>query len=450
MGLALVLVVSGLSAAGPLVLSARPNATAIDAGGVHTCALTSAGGVKCWGSNFFGQLGDGTTTDRHTPVAVSGLASGVAAIAGGGYHTCALTSAGAVKCWGANRHGQLGDGTITNRHSPVVVSGLASGVSAISAGERYTCALTSAGGVKCWGANFFGQLGDGTTTDRHTPVAVSGLASGVAAIAAGYAYTCALTSAGGVKCWGINNYGQLGDGTTNDRLIPVDVSGLASDVEAIAAGDIHTCAFTSAGGVKCWGANDRGELGDGTTTERLIPVDVPGLATGVAAIAAGGLHTCALTSAAEVKCWGDNDQGQLGDGTTTERHTPVAVSGLMSGAAAIAAGHIHTCALTSADGVKCWGDNVAGELGDGTIIQRHIPVPVVGFGGSLKCVVPNVIGKLLPKAKTSIAKAHCRVGAVRKKPSVLKKKGRVLAQQPKAGKELRNRARVNVTVGGGP
>ncbi|ACL23605.1 RCC1 domain-containing protein [Chloroflexus aggregans] len=362
----------------PAAVSGLPSGvTAIAAGGLHTCALMSSGGVWCWGLNNSGQLGDGSDTDSSTPVAVSGLASGVETIAAGGWHTCALTSSGGVWCWGRNNSGQLGDGSTIYHITPVAVSGLPSGVTAIAAGDYHTCALTGSGGVWCWGYNLSGQLGDGTTTDRSTPVAVSGLTSGVTVIAAGRFHTCALTSSGGVWCWGANFDGQLGDGTTTNRTTPVAVSGLPSGVTAIAAGGWHTCALTSSGEVWCWGDNYYGQLGDGTTTNRSTPGAVSGLPSGVTAIAAGWEHTCALTSSGEVWCWGDNYYGQLGDGTTTNRSTPGAVSGLPSGVTAIAAGVYHTCALTGSGGVMCWGNNGDGQLGDGRPLYRTTPVDVV-------------------------------------------------------------------------
>ena len=371
------------------VVGLSSGVTAISAGGNHTCALKAAGGVKCWGSNWGGQLGDGTTADKSTPVDVVGLGSEVAAISAGDLHTCALTATGGVKCWGRNWDGQLGDGTAGNKSTPVDVVGLGSGVAAISAGGNHTCAPKAAGGVKCWGGNAYGQLGDGTTASKSTPVDVVGLGGGVAAISAGGYHTCALTSAGGVKCWGPNAYGQLGDGTAGNKSTPVDVVGLSSGVATISAGGYHTCALTAAGGVKCWGRNWDGQLGDGTARNKSTPVDVVGLGSGVAAISTGGLHTCALTAAGGVKCWGWNAYGQLGDGTSAVRFTPVDVVGLDSGVAVITAGWSHTCALTTAGGVKCWGNNTYGKLGDGTAGNRSTPVDVVGLSSGVAVISPG-------------------------------------------------------------
>ena len=253
-------------------------------------------------------------------------------------------------------------------------------MAAVSAGDSHTCAVTTAGGLKCWGNNSSGRLGDGTTTNRLTPVDVSGLTSGVAAVSAGYEHTCALTTAGGLKCWGKNGgSGRLGDGTMINRLTPVDVSGLTSGVAAVYAGLTHTCALTAAGGLKCWGSNLHGQVGDGTTTNRLTPVDVSGLTSDVAAVHTSNNHPCAVTTAGGLKCWGYNDFGQLGDGTAIRRLTPVDVSGLNSGVAAVSAGYYHTCALTTVRGLKCWGENVRGQVGDGTTTNRATPVDVVGF-----------------------------------------------------------------------
>ena len=343
-------------------------------GGWYNCALLSNGSVKCWGKNDYGQLGDGTTTDRHTPVSVSGLTNAVA-IATGNYHSCALLSDGTVKCWGDNEDGELGDGTTTSSNTSVSVSGITNAVG-IAAGEYHSCALLSDGTMKCWGDNYQGQLGDGTTTKySDTPVSVSGLTNAVS-IATGYLHSCALLSDGTVKCWGNNGNGELGDGTTTDRHTPVSVSGLTNAV-AIATGEYHSCALLSNGSVKCWGKNDYGQLGDGTTTDRHTPVSVSGL-TNAVAIATGCQHNCALLSDGTVKCWGRNNWGQLGDGTTTDRHTPVSVSGLTN-AVAIATGCVHSCALLSDGTVKCWGYNGYGQLGDGTTTDRHTPVSVLYY-----------------------------------------------------------------------
>lgn len=432
------------------VVGLASGVTALAAGMYHTCALTNAGGVKCWGTNYFGQLGDGTTADRKTPVNVQGLSSGVIGLAAGGVHTCALMSSGGVKCWGANYAGQIGDGTTTDRYTPVEVSGL-SGVMAVTGGWGHTCALTNGGGLKCWGGNGGGQLGDGTTTDRLAPVDVTGLGSGVTAvdaggahtcavkssgkvncwgagisgqlgdgthqqrttpvevkwldgavhIAAGSAHTCAVTNSGGVKCWGWNGNGQLGDGTTTIHGSPVNVVGLDGGITAVAAGELHTCAVTSAGGLKCWGHNGNGQIADGTYPVHTVPVDLPGVTGGVTAMAGGWNHACFLTAAGGVKCWGNNGDGQLGDGTNTNRSSPVDVIGLTSGVTAVSAGAYHTCALTTAGGIKCWGANSSNQLGDGTATSRSSPVDVSGLtsgvaavaaGGLHTCALTNAGG----------------------------------------------------------
>ncbi|MGA9519827.1 MAG: hypothetical protein WBV82_00100 [Myxococcaceae bacterium] len=348
-------------------------------GHAHTCALTAAGGVKCWGSNDVGQLGTGTNPPSLQPADVIGLTSGVVSVSAGAQFTCALTSAGGVKCWGYNDAGRLGDGSTTNRREPVDVVGLSTGVRQLITGWAHACALTAAGGVKCWGQNLDGELGDGTEVSRFEPVDVIGLTSGVVQVTARGTHTCALSVGGGVKCWGANAVGQVGDGTRDERTAPVDVNGLSSGVEQISAGTVHTCALLSEGGVKCWGHNTFGQLGNGANTNSLVPVDAVNLPTEIAQLALGGHHTCVLTAAGGAKCWGFNHSGQLGDGSTTDRSQPVDVSGLTSGVTQLAPGVSHGCARMIDGGVKCWGWGEEGQLGDGSTGQSLTPVDVAGL-----------------------------------------------------------------------
>jgi alpha-tubulin suppressor-like RCC1 family protein len=381
---ALAVVTTALSVT--LAASGAPHAQSfagISAGSNHTCAVTRGGGAKCWGSNtIMGTVGNGSSTAFfRTAVDVKGLKSGVAAIAAGGNHSCAVTGKGGVKCWGNNSGGALGTGTtISYVRRPADVTGLKSAVKAIVVGNGFnlkTCALTRAGGVKCWGEIDFGGLGNGSTARSPKPVDVVGLRSGVGAISIGGVQICAITSAGGAKCWGTNTGGALGTGSTTSQGTPADVSGLTSGVKAIAAGGGHTCALTSGGGVKCWGSNTRGQLGNGSTTGTFLTgVDVAGLTSGVKAIAAGTNHTCALTSSGGVKCWGWNQDGQLGNGSTADSRTPVDVAGLTGGVRAITAGGNHTCAITSSGKAKCWGSNRFGQLGSGSTKSSTQPVDV--------------------------------------------------------------------------
>ena len=339
---------------------------AISAGAGHSCVLRPDGSLRCWGLNGTGQLGNDQVPESFVPLDVAGMSRNVVAVAAGGAHTCGLVLGGGARCWGGNEFGQLGDGRSGTQAAsavPVDVEGLERDVVAIAAGSDHTCALTEAGDVFCWGRNVDGRLGDGTTDDRATPVAVDRLDSDVVAIAAGSTHSCALTEAGAVLCWGGNTFGQLGDGTMTDSATPVQVDGLDSDVVAVTAGSTHTCAVTSGGDAFCWGSNSDGRLGDGTTDDRAPPTSVAGLAdTPIVAISAGFNHTCALTAAGGVSCWGGNASGQLGNGETAESGTPVLVSGLSSGVVSVSSGGFHTCALTQDGQVLCWGENVFGQV----------------------------------------------------------------------------------------
>jgi alpha-tubulin suppressor-like RCC1 family protein len=381
---------------------------ALALGNDHACAITSEG-PACWGNNFFGQVGDGTLeteltafgTVRSTPSRVVGLDEPVTAIVAGGHHSCALTLATAVKCWGSSFFGELGKGTtLTMRPfaagvcSDAACEGPLTGAVALGAGYGHTCAAMAGGGVKCWGWNGQGQVGDGTVTGlsgRATPVDVVGLDEQVTVLAGGYDHTCALTALGSVRCWGSNDSGQLGTETSEtcpDPYIPtmlkpcsttpLDVPGLESGVAAITAGASHTCALTDAGGVKCWGGNGQGQLGDGTTVPRSTPVDVVGLSSGVAAVSAGpfSFHTCAVTTSGGAKCWGDNYGGTLGDGTETDRSSPVNVCAryddgteqcleTLSRAEGIFVGYSFSCGLLRGGSLSCWGSNSTGQFAKG-------------------------------------------------------------------------------------
>lgn len=340
----------------------------------HTCALTTDSGLKCWGNNDNGRLGNGSLTRSPLPVDVTTLTSGVRMVDPGGQHSCAVKTDGKAYCWGQNLHGQVGDGSQTDRTTPVQVVNL-SNVSAASAGGSHSCAVQTDGNLYCWGDNTYGQVGNGTTQDQLQPTLIL---ANVRAVAAASIHTCAWLTNGGVKCWGDNNNGELGDGSNIERHTPVDVLGITGSVTALAAVRDHACVLLTDGTAQCWGLNDSGQLGDGTKNNRNQAVKVT-VATGLSAIIPGGLHTCALTTAGGVKCWGANGSGQLGNGTTSTTGVlnAVDVTGLSSGVTQVAAGRDHTCARLNTSGVKCWGRNLDGEVGDNTFSQRSTPVDVL-------------------------------------------------------------------------
>jgi alpha-tubulin suppressor-like RCC1 family protein len=347
-----------------------PRFASVASGGNHTCGVTADGVAYCWGRNTDGQLGDGTTTNRTTPVAVSGSLRFLrfTSLSAGFRYTCGVATGDNVYCWGHNNAGQLGDGTTTDRTTPVHVGVFKS----VSAGGAHTCGPASGGVGYCWGANTSGQLGNGTTVGSPNPVAVSsGL--GFSSVSGGLNHTCGVAG-GTAYCWGWNLLGQLGDGTTNNRTTPAGVLSGATWA-AVSAGNLHTCGVTTGGVGICFGENTSGQLGDGSTTGRLTPVAVSGGYT-FASLSAGGGHTCGLATNGTTYCWGSNTSGQLGDGTSTNRLAPVAVLGGLS-IDWLSGGDSHTCAVTADGSAYCWGKNSNGQLGDGSTANRTAPVRVM-------------------------------------------------------------------------
>ena len=411
----------------------------ISAGYSHTCVVKGVGpaaAVYCWGSNSSGQLGDGTTTDRNTPVPVAdngGFTNdNIVAVAAGGLHTCALRSESAsskLYCWGANTRGQLGDGTTTQRLTPVPVSNNApytnSGNTSLSLGGSHTCVTRVGGGdievLYCWGYGQNGRVGDGDTNNHDVLLPLKVVDNGaftntlIKEVSLGSQHTCARKS-NVVYCWGVNSPGgRLGDGTLTERTSAVAVAGTAggaatdnTDYREISSGEEHTCAIRDVGAsasLYCWGRNDEGQLGLNNTTDVSVSALVnqgdrgstgamsvdnpPVLARRT--VGTGSKHTCAIQGSGNpgvVFCWGDNFRGQLGDTTTTDRLTPKQVSagamGTNTSIKSVAAGGSHTCvikggAMTGV--VYCWGLNFNGQVGDGTngfANSRNTPVLVVG------------------------------------------------------------------------
>ena len=385
-------------------------ATQVDGGVYFTCARLADGTVRCWGDNEVGQLGNGTHDDADLPTTVLGPdgsspLTGVRQISTGDRHACARLADGTVACWGRNVYGQLGDGSATERTHAVVVHGVGNvgtltGISQISLGAFTSCARTTTGQARCWGDGDHGQLGHGTESGyQPTPVVVqnragTGPLTGVAQVSLGANTACARLQSGEARCWGQNFEGQIGDGTTTDRARPRLVrtagGGALRGIRQIAPNFTNTCAIVTGGQVRCWGRNYHGTLGTGTTdsTDHLHPEVVvnpssSGPLTGARRVAVGDEHTCVALGNGQVRCWGRNHHGQLGDGTFDARSRPTPVravggTGRLGSVTSLGVGDSHTCARLSSGQLRCWGYDTHGELGDGGGIDKTLPVVVQG------------------------------------------------------------------------
>jgi alpha-tubulin suppressor-like RCC1 family protein len=442
-GLLMILFLAGLAggASGEQASSKlrRLQAGLVDAGGFHNCALLRSGAVRCWGDNFYGQLGygntevvgDDETPDSAGPVKLGGKA---VAISGGEHHSCALLRGGAVRCWGDNTYGQLGYGNTEKigddeaaaSAGPVQLGGKAV---AISAGANHTCALLRGSAVRCWGLGSEGELGYGNADDigdDETPGSVGPVKLGgkAVAISAGSNYTCALLEGGAVRCWGYNFYGQLGYGNTDnigDDETPASVGPvkLGGKAVAISGGGDHTCATLGGGAVRCWGDGSLGMLGYGNTDNigndetplSAGPVELGGKAV---AISAGQEHACALLVGGLVRCWGYGGEGQLGYDDTEDvgdDETPLSAGPVQLGekAVAISAGALHTCALLDNGAVRCWGRANFGQLGYGNndnVGDDETPggVGPVALGGRLAGAVGDI------SLRVAVSDPRIRVG----------------------------------------
>ena len=352
---------------------------------LNTCAVTTQGAGYCWGTLELTQADSLRAYAKPIYDIPGALPGGLTwtAFSGGFDHNCGVTTDGAGYCWGYNSNGQLGNdngiGSSAYTTTPAAVTGGLT-YKAVSTGVYHTCGLATSGAIYCWGDNYSGQLGNGTTSYVNgTPVAVSGGLTFVA-VTVSDQHSCGLTAAGAAYCWGDNGAGELGTGDTIPSTVPVPVTGGLSFV-ALSAGYAHGCGLTQAGAAYCWGNNGAGELGHGTTVRSTSPVLVSGGLT-FASISAGQDYTCGVTTGGAAYCWGDNSYGTLGNSANLFTHnanpTPLPVSGGLT-FQTVSAGNLHTCGVTTTGTMYCWGDNSEGELGNGSATGGSVtPVLVSG------------------------------------------------------------------------
>lgn len=338
----------------------------------HACAVLTNNTIKCWGNNFWGQLGDGTNNNSLIPVQILGVANALA-IELGQNDSYAILSDGSIKSWGNNFTGQLGNGSFNPSNAPLGVDFSGSlnilKITQISAGQGHTCARISDNSVRCWGSNQFGQIGADVGTDFTASIVkmVDGITplANIQKVDAGFAHTCALNNSGQVYCWG-----------RNFLRLPVLVSGFTDVATDVSAGVNFTCILLDSGGVKCFGENNDGQLGTGDFNPNMNPTSVIGISDAISiSVSTQGSHSCAVLSNGKINCWGRNDFGQLGNGSIAKSNVPVEVLEI-DNAVQVSVGSLGTCARLSDGTVRCWGRNDFGQLGDGTNSNSLTPVPV--------------------------------------------------------------------------
>lgn len=357
----------GLPVVGFITLTVKPSqGLQISTGGESACVVRLNHALNCWGANGYGQIGDGTRTDKRVPTRVgTGVWNDVAT---SGTHTCGVRTSATVWCWGSNRYGQIGDGSTTDRLRPTQVAPFGKWRT-VSVSNFNSCALSTAGALWCWGNNIWGQVGNGTTTTALRP---KSLGSGWTSVSSGAWGTCGTKVGGALYCWGANDFGQLGDGTITRRTVPTRI-GAGFNWTGVSIGSMHTCGLLASGGLRCWGTNYTGQLGDGSTTSSTRPVAVFGDSVW-RDVAAGDRFTCGVKTDSSVWCWGSGALGQRGSTVRSTSPTPVRVASSFAGAR-ISAGWSFACGVDSATlgTLSCWGFNNRGQLGDGTTALKTEP-----------------------------------------------------------------------------
>ena len=350
--------------------------TSVNGGNSYNCSIMSDNAIKCWGSNHSGQLGNNSSTKiSQTPVSVNGI-NNASQVSPGWAHTCSVLLNNTVMCWGQGIYGNLGYGGISDHLVPVFVSNLRNALQ-VSVFTGHSCALLDDGTVKCWGSGSSGQIGDdcsgSSLCNRLTPSIAENITNATQVIT-GDGLSCALLENGRVKCWGWGNSGRLGNGSESDQSTPQEVMDIATATQ-ISTGGWHSCALLSDKSIKCWGIGSLGRLGNDITSDQYSPVLVKNIDNAIK-VSSGGAFSCALLQDTTVKCWGANDFGQLGNGNYTDQHLPVLVNGITN-VVQISTGNLHACALLDDNSIKCWGNGSSGQLGNNTLSNSPLPVTVL-------------------------------------------------------------------------